>query len=393
LAAMNLIAFLNAYSQGYSGSDVRFLEIFNRINKQTDLKLVVVTSKLGKEFCEQKSLNAKFALTSKENKFGSVLLTYTRRIISAFFMHYEVKRNTVLYATSDFLPDVLPILFLKLRYKRVKWVQVIHHVQGSPFTRVGRGFLVSFLVFLSQRLSFRLAKRRCDLTIIVNPLIRSQLKEIGFDEEKIFVNYNGVNLEKIRSIGRSEKKYDGVFLGRINYSKGVFDLVKTWSAVVKEHPKAKLAIIGRGDSKIEKILFTYASRLNLSQNIDFLGYLDEVKAFGILKSAKTFLFPSYEEGFGIAILEAMACGLPIVTYNLPAYKEIYGDRLITVPLGRTDLMSQHVCYLLENANIARTVGDAGMELVKEYDWGKIAQREMLLIERNVTKVQINYLAK
>lgn len=365
---------------------MRFLEVFNRINRQVDLKLVVVTSKLGQEFCERKSLKAKFALTSKESKFGSVLLTYTLRVISVFFMRFEVKINTVLYATSDFLPDVLPILFFKSRYKQVKWVQVIHHVQGSPFSRVGKGFLANFLGFLSQTLSFRIAKESCDLIIVVNPLIRNQLKEKGFDQKKIYVNCNGINLEKIRSIKRSAKEYDGVFLGRLNHSKGVFDLVKTWSAVVKENPKAKLAIIGRGDSKIEKDLFNYASRLNLSHKIDFLGYLEEDQAFGILKSAKTFLFPSYEEGFGIAILEAMACGLPILTYNLPAYKEIYRDRLITVPVGRTDLMAQHVCYLLENPDVARIVGDAGTELAKEYDWGKIAQREILLIERNVKKV-------
>ena len=385
---INLIAFLNSYSEGLSGGDVRFIEVANRINEARNTKLTVVTSKLGKELCETRGLKAIFSLTSKEYNLGNILIIYAIRVFSALFLRLEIKKDTILYATSDFLPDVFPIYILKLRNKQVKWVQIIHHIQGNPFVRESKSFFVNLFGFLSQRLSFDLVKQRADLTIVVNPIIKKQLVKIGFNEKKVCINYNGVNWHKIQGFRPSAVKYDCVFLGRLNVSKGIFDLVKVWSDIVVKNPSAKLAIIGKGDSKIEKKLKDYTSSMQLQRNIDFYGHLNDLKAFGILKSGKVFLFPSYEEGFGIAILEAMACGLPVITYNLPVYKEIFKDRLITVPIGRTDIMSQKTYFLLENPEVARAIGKENMELVKRYDWDKIARQEILLIESVLKKTTL-----
>jgi glycosyltransferase involved in cell wall biosynthesis len=131
----------------------------------------------------------------------------------------------------------------------------------------------------------------------------------------------------------------------------------------------------------------YASSMRLNGNIDFCGYLNDAKALGILKSAKVFLFPSYEEGFGIAILQAMACELPVVAYKLPVYQEIFKNKLITVPPGHTDLMSQRVIFLLENPAVAKTIGKEGIDLAKQYDWEKIASHEVKLMESLIKQNQ------
>ena len=373
----NLIAFLNSYSEGLSGSDLRFIEISKRIMR--NVALIVVTSKLGNDLCEKRGLNAKFFLTSKENNFGNVFIIYVMRMLAAIFLRLEIDNNAIVYATSDFLPDVLPAYVLKFK-KQVKWVQVIHHIQEKPFDRVGKSWFVNMFGFISQRLSFALIKKRADLIIVVNPITREQLLKEAFNGKKVCINYNGVNLNKVRDFMPSNKKYDCVFLGRLNVSKGIFDLLKVWSDIVAKKPSAKLAIIGKGESQIEKRLRNDVSRMKLQKNIDFCGYLDDSEAFGILKSAKVFLFPSYEEGFGIAILQAMACGLPVVAYNLPVYRGVFDDKLISVPLGRTDIMSQRAWFLLEHPEDAKLLSKAGMAIVKKYDWDKIAERELLLIE-------------
>ncbi len=375
---MHLIAFLNSYSEGLSGSDLRFVEVSKRVLNKIDL--TVVTSKLGYKLCEKRGLKARFFLTSKENYFSHVFITYALRILFALFIRLETNDRTVLYSTSDFLPDVFPAYVLKLKNKKTKWVQVIHHIQENPLRRVGENYFVNFAGFISQRLSFALIKQRVDLTIVVNPLVKRELLEKRFNGKKILVNYNGVNLNRIKYFKPSSIKYDGVFLGRLNVSKGIFDLLKVWNYVVEKNPNAKLAVIGSGDKRVEKKLHAYASEMKLQKNIDFLGYLSDSDAFGILKSAKVFLFPSYEEGFGIAIIEAMTCRLPVVTYDLHVYREIFGNSLNVVPVGRTDVMSKIVCFLLENPEVAKLRGQAGMELAKKYDWNKIAEKEMLLIK-------------
>jgi glycosyltransferase involved in cell wall biosynthesis len=379
LKKTRLIALLNSYSEGLSGSDLRFIEIAKRItDKKT--QLIVVTSRLGKELCVKKGLKASFKVTSNENKFSHIILTYAMRIFSTIFHNFGAKEDTVLYATSDFLPDVFPIYFFKLRNKNVRWIQTIHHIQGNPFVRVGKSLFVNFLGFFSQKMSLILIKKRADIVVVMNTLIKKQLLDAGFSENRIHINCNGVNFDDIKAFTPSVLKYDGVFLGRLNVSKGIFDLVKVWSYVVAKNPNAKLAIIGKGDKQIEKGLWDYAASLNITKNIDFLGYLSDSNAFGILKSAKVFIFPSYEEGFGIAILEAMACGLPVVTYNLPVYREIFEDKLTSVPAGLTAVMARRVCFLLENPEVARVIATTGMSIVEKYDWDKIAERELRLIK-------------
>jgi glycosyltransferase involved in cell wall biosynthesis len=375
---MHLIAFLNSYSEGLSGSDLRFVEVSKRVLSRIDL--IVVTSELGFNLCEKRGLKARFFLTSRENYFSHVFITYALRILFALFIRLETNDRTILYSTSDFLPDVFPAYVLKLKNKKAKWVQLIHHIQENPLRRVGENYFVNLAGFISQRLSFALIKQRVDLTIVVNPLVKRELLKKGFNGKKIFVNYNGVNLSRIKDFKDSPFKYDGVFLGRLNVSKGVFDLLKVWSYVVEKNPNAKLAVIGSGDKRVEKKLRETTSEMKLQENIAFLGYLSDSDAFGILKSAKVFLFPSYEEGFGIAILEAMTCGLPVVTYNLHVYREIFGNSLSVVPVGRTDLMSEIVCFLLENPEVAKLKGQAGVELAKKYDWSKIAEKELSLMK-------------
>ncbi len=380
LKKLFLIAFLNAYSEGLSGSDIRFVEVFKRITDVINTRLFVITSRLGKDLCEKKQLKATFKITSNEETFGNVFLIYAKRTFSALFLNFKIDNETFLYGTSDFLPDVFPIYLLKLRNRRIKWIQVIHHVQGNPFGRVGGSFLVNLFVFLSQRISFKLIKRSSNLIIVVNPVIKDQLVNIGFSEEKLSINYNGVDLQKIKSFEVSKLRYDSVFLGRLNVSKGVFDLVRVWNYVVAKNPNAKLAIIGRGDSQIQEKLRSYVSKMQLDKNIAFCGHLNDDDAFGLLKSAKCFLFPSYEEGFGIAVLQAMACSLPVVAYDLPVYGEIFGGTLVKVPAGCTDLMAERVSFLLEHPEEAKSIGKAGVNLATGYDWSQIALRELELIE-------------
>ncbi|UCE29266.1 MAG: glycosyltransferase family 4 protein, partial [Candidatus Bathyarchaeota archaeon] len=85
------------------------------------------------------------------------------------------------------------------------------------------------------------------------------------------------------------------------------------------------------------------------------------------------------EGWGIAIAEAMACGLPVVVYELPIYKEIFNSKLVTVTPGDVDGMSKQVLFLLQNHEVSRKIGEDGKRFVERYDWQKIADEEMKLI--------------
>ena len=75
-------------------------------------------------------------------------------------------------------------------------------------------------------------------------------------------------------------------------------------------------------------------------NVEFAGYLSGSSKYALLKASKVLLFPSHYESFGMVALEALACGVPVVAYDLEVYKEAFEDKLITVPRGNTTALAQ-----------------------------------------------------
>ncbi len=370
-----------------AGGDVRFIEIFRRV---VGLNLVVITSAKGKQVCREKQLTASYIQTTRETCFKNILCTYFIRVFKALSLNIQIKNGDTIYVTSDFLPDVVPAFFYKRKAKHAKWVQVIHHLYPNPFIRVGN-FSANLFGYFSQQVGFALIKRCADVIIVVNPLMKQQLSQIGFRKERIFVNYNGVDFDKIQNFSSSQVVYDGVFLGRLNLSKGVLDLLTIWKDVVLKNPEALLAVIGGGDSKLENILKNAVIEEKLEKNILVLGYLEDKQAFSILKSSQVFVFPSHEEGFGIAILEAMACGLPVVAWDLPVYKPLFPGGILYVPITHVTEFSSQITHLLQNKKFRDLLSDQAIHVSKCYSWDSIAKRELSILTRQKSPERINSL--
>jgi glycosyltransferase involved in cell wall biosynthesis len=373
----NLVCLLNSFVY-LSGGDVRFTEIFKR-SKQN---ITVITPMIGEHFCRTKRLAASYYLTTHEASPRHVALTYIIRIFKAVpFFKDNVHNADIFYGTSDCLPDVIPCFISKTRNRNLKWVQVIHHV--VPLRKTDSKIyspLHNLISFWSQRLSFFFIKKYCDLIITINPAVNKELQMMGFNANQISVNSNGIDLEFIEKIVPNKATvYDCIFLGRLHPSKGLFDLIAIWEIVCKKRP-AKLGIIGFGDRKFVFKLKKEIDRRGLTGNIELLGYVEPEKAYGIIKSSKLFVFPSHEEGFGIAILEAMACKIPVITYDLPSYVDIYGENISKVPLGNYSQFADTIIHLLANDKLREKFGIEGLTLVKKYDWDKISQREMALFK-------------
>ena len=103
------------------------------------------------------------------------------------------------------------------------------------------------------------------------------------------------------------------------------------------------------------------------------------------KSSEVFVFPSHEEGWGIAICEAMACGLPVVAYDLPVYREIFTQGIITVPLKDIKAFSEKVVNLLENDKERHVLGDKARSQATVYDWDTVAARELSLMKNETIR--------
>ena len=365
-----IFAFMNAYTSGKSGGDVIFLELCKYFNQYTEV--TVITSWLGKELALEYCDNLNFIITDKRKHFKNIIFTYLFRGIKSLFIKIKLKPGDVLYGTSDFLPDVLPIFFKKLSNKKVIWMQKIYHI-------IPAGRKISFF---AQNLSFFLIKLLADKIIVINKDVKEYLVKKGFNADKIEIIYPGINLNKIQNRKYDyPTNYDAVFVGRLVESKGIHDIIDIWSLICNELNNAKLAIVGTGDTKIINELTIRIKAKNIENDVDMLGYVkNNYEVYSIIKSSKLFLFPSHEEGFALSIAEAMALGTPVVAYNLDVYKEIYGDSITYVELLNTAQFADKVVKLLSDEKLLAYYSKLGLEVAKRYDISNCAKKELSIME-------------
>ena len=365
-----------ATGSGISGGDQRLIQIFKRIGKNFEID--IYTSSDGKKLFSKELSFANFVITDHECR-GNIFRSYLKRNKKTL---YEIKKRDydIIYSSSDFFPDVAPAFFYKKLRSQTRWTQCIFHLYPKWWKRPGSK-IVALVGYIIQRYSFRKIRKSADRVININSDVAKFLENYGIEQERLNLVPCGVDLEKINSYKPSRKKYDGAFLARLAPSKGIFDLPLIWSRVVKKFPKAKLAIIGGGSDEVKSKLKKLIDENGLAENIDILGYLPEDEAFGILKSAKVFLFPSYEEGWGIAIAEAMAAGLSVVAWDLPVYKEVFPGAISSVAIGEVAEFGSKVTKILTDPKIVQKERKNAANLIRNYSWDQIAMEEEKIISK------------
>lgn len=372
---------------GRSGGLVRLLEIMKRISKSNGVEIVLVAADRSYErFFEENGIAAKIISVKTKlifkNSFDLCLKSLFIVLKSFFVLSLDFLENkngkVVIYASSDLFWEVIPALFYKKKNRNAEWVQLIHHIYPNWKKRPGNK-MTNFFGYYLQRFSFSLIRNRADKIVLVNNMVRNELMRIGFPKSKLFVSSNGIDGDYFEYMKRSDLEYDGIFLARLSPSKGITNLIEIWKNVCREIPGAKLAVIGGGLDETKTFLQKKINSYNLKNNIDLLGFLENEKAHPILKAGKVFLFPSHEEGWGIAIAEAMACGLPVVSWNLPVYKEIFEEHIFKIEEDDINYFSEKVVELLKNRNLSAEKGRNGRNYIKKYSWDRAAQRELEII--------------
>lgn len=361
-----------------SGGEQMFIQILKRTRDELG-KVWCVTSESGKNNIEREIPDVTF-LTSPSffDLFGMMGSYLLRTLLS---LRCLMLKPDVVYSSSDFFPDVIPAFALKLFRPEVRWVQCIFHIYPDWRVRPGskiKNILGQYL----QKFSLLLA-RRADVVLNINHSVSDYLVGNGFRGERIVVIPPGIDPSALDNISSAPQSlgYDGVFLGRLNINKGALDLIDIWACVVKVIPDARLGIIGGGDEGIVAKLKFKISDYGIKSNIDLLGYLENERAFPIIKTSKVFLFPSREEGFGIAIVEAMYCGLPVVGWKLPVYAEHFPVVVETIEGGEFNAFAQQVVHYLRNPEKRAMKVQAGKDCAEKFTWDKTAKKFYECISR------------
>lgn len=275
---------------------------------------------------------------------------------------------------------------------------MVFHVHSTEHGRAGNGSQVV------KRLE-RLAADSAERVVTVSYSMRDHLVQLGFDERKIRVVYNGIDTERYaisrftpdtikdvrQELGISQDDLLIFFIGRLNWVKGADMLVQAMPQIVQSIPRAKLLLVGIGDQ--QKMLTQDVARLGLTDNVILkYEFLDEEQKIKYYAAADVCVFPSKYEPFGIVCTEAMALSKPVVV----GARGISGFREQIIPSGPNQCgfhidpynpsdIAEYIIKLLADKTLRIKLGQHARKRVEEvFNWPKIAEDTMRVYNEAVS---------
>ncbi len=319
------------------------------------------------------TLSAIFRNLFKKLFFGCWFVLKKRKLIRDF---------SHVYSVSDFYPDSVPAFIIKLFNPKIVWIAGFYLFAPSPCAAdspyKGKDFFRGLLYWLSQRPIYWIINRYADVVFVTSEPDRGAFINQKRPGQKVLAIRGGVDVSAANIYFSSEeviavkqRKYDACFLGRFHPQKGVLILIDIWKKVVESKLDSALAMIGNGpleDEVVNKI-----KEYGLEKNVFLFGFLNGEAKFDIFKQSRIIVHPATFDSGGMSAAEAMAWGLPGVSFDLESLKTYYPQGMMKVPMFDQSRFSLEVLRLLSDKDhYARTAAAARELIVSQWDWKKQA---------------------
>lgn len=363
----------NNIGSGQSGGDTIFLEFIKNWQKQLDI--TVFGSQETLNLLHRYHLTTKFILTDKVNHncqpttINLIFHTFRRLYcgLLSFFSHLSVfKQANYCYTVSDFIPDHFFGCLYKITSRSGIWLSG-HYLfvprPGSKYNPYHHQPLKGWFYYQIQKITRYISQHFADQI-----LVTSDPDCKYFPHKKVFVVQGGVEFVEQKQLPpTSKRRFDAVFQGRLHPQKGVLELVDIWHLVVKKMPSAKLAIIG--DGQLENQLRQKILNLKLSKNVTLFGFKIGQEKNNIFKNSKVVVHPAIYDSGGMSAAEAMAWGLPGVSFDLESLKTYYPQGMIKTPLGNYQEFADNIIALLSDNKLYQQTSQEALTLIKNvWDW-------------------------
>ncbi|MFH1502119.1 MAG: glycosyltransferase family 4 protein [Candidatus Eisenbacteria bacterium] len=252
--------------------------------------------------------------------------------------------------------------------------KVIVHVHGAQFDLFFEGAVTN----VKRSITWTLMS--ADLVIALSDQWEEKLREIA-PEARFRVLPNPVDTRRFEGVAakRPEVPADGgraLFLGAFTQRKGIYDLIEAVALVVAKRPAFALDL--GGDHEVGEVR-KLVSEKGLERNVRFMGWVRGKKKAEAFARSHVFVLPSYNEGLPIAVLEALAAGLPIVTTPVGGIPEVVVDGvngLLHEP-GDVDALALSILRLLDDAELRSRMSGANLELVSARHDARVVARELV----------------
>jgi len=206
--------------------------------------------------------------------------------------------------------------------------------------------------------------------------------------QKISVVHNGYDNEIFRPLQEPEKtssileKYGiakpfFLYVGRLEKKKNTPALIEALSLVRENNPeiKEKLVLIGNASFGFDEVKYVI-EEFNLNHDVYMPGWVSEDDLPYIYNAASAFVFPTKHEGFGIPILESLACGLPTIASDLPVLREIAGDAVLYFDQNDKHDIARAMVRIIKDENLRQILINKGLEQSHKFSWRQCAEKTL-----------------
>ena len=327
-------------SAGASGGDVHALRLVQRWNERESGSALLLAPESVRVAAPPPVAEGAFqALRTPLDRRLRGLVSYAGVVaLRTAAAAVKAPRARFAIAASHFPFDVIPVLVHRLRYRSVPVVYVYHLVADMERPPSLRSALSATL----ERLSVALMRRARPVVFVDNEETRESLARHGLDRSRLILTRNAYDPARPLPPRARSTKPHVLFIGRFTEEKGIWDMLDLCRELAQRVPDARVTMLGDGP---QRRAFLEQLRESGLQNAEAPGFVEEEEKWRALRAATVFAAPSREEGWGIAVGEALTAAVPVVAYDLPAYSH-FGDLPLRISPGDLAGFIQAVVDLL-----------------------------------------------
>lgn len=300
---------------------------------------------------------------SYKKKGGLIRLLWTQLVLP-----FKVKKDDILYHPFQYIS-------LLCRAKQVITIHdfiPLHYPEVAKHQNKYYRFLMPFLL-----------KRAYKIVCISENTKKDLLDFYNVDDSKVSVIYNGYddklfNTNNVNKLVLEKYKinYDYmIIVGASYYHKNIEIALKAIEDIDK---KCKLIIVGKDSDYILK-LKSLVKELHIEEKVNFIGYVPDEDLPSLYYYSKAFVYPTLYEGFGLPILEAMACGTVVITSDNSSLPEVYGDSALVFKNNDIADLREKMSLLLNDEDLRQSLIKKSFENIKRFSWQKTAKQVYELI--------------
>ncbi|MEA2012943.1 MAG: glycosyltransferase family 1 protein, partial [Verrucomicrobiota bacterium] len=361
---LKILCSVMGYDGGKSGISEYINSTLKELSKKNSVSLII--SKSDAEI---------FPVPEGKNLKYIIYPNWLKKPILNMFWHLFILPFTIGMKKYDFvfLPAGNRRLFC---YYNIPSIVTFHDL--SQFHIEGK-YDAFRMFYIKKIIPFFLKK--ADMIMSISESTKKDMLEFyNFPENKIMVNYESFDFETYNmnvSAGKDkviaaglEKKYL-LYIARIEHpGKNHLNLIKAYEQLPdKMKEQYDLALAGSMWSGGEKIK-AYAEQSHDCDKIKFLGFVKKDLLPFLYKNASLYVFPSYYEGFGIPLLEAMNTGIPVVCSNTSSLPEIGGDATLTFNPAKPSEIKERIVEVLSDKNLYKKMKEKGLKNAAKFTWKK-----------------------